>query len=57
MLALKGATTGKFGHELLTIIVRYAPILVSTLDPASFVRKLTSLWLSIPRRKQSSLLP
>lgn len=26
---------GGIGHELLTIIVRYAPILVSTLDPSS----------------------
>jgi hypothetical protein len=49
------------GHELLTIIVRYAPILVSTLGPALVVfisrtEMKTCLRLSIPRRKQSSLL-
>lgn len=36
------------GHESLTIIVRFAPILVSAIDPGSLVRKLTSLRLSIP---------
>jgi hypothetical protein len=37
----------KIGHELLSIIIRFALILLSTLDPASLVRKLTSLWPSI----------
>ena len=42
------------GHKLLTIIVRYAPILVSTFDPSSLVRRgglkplLTSLRLAVP---------
>lgn len=47
---------GGLGHELLTIIVRSAPILVSTLDPGSLVAKATSLRLSSPHVTDTSLL-
>ena len=37
----------RIGHELLTIIFRYAQILVSTLDPGALVAKPQRLHLSI----------
>lgn len=42
-MSLKG-----IGHELLTIIVRYALILVSTLDPDAPAQRVPGLRLSIP---------
>lgn len=36
METCSGAAIGKFGQELLTIIVRFAPILVSTLESYRF---------------------
>ena len=42
---------GGLGHELLSIIVRFAPILLSTLDPASALRPMARLRPSRPPRK------
>ncbi len=46
--------TRGIGHELLSVIIRYALITLSTLDPASFVNIPAAF---NPYRKQSSLLP
>ena len=46
------------GHESLSIIFRFAQILLSALDPASFVRKLTSFRLSsLGERRAGVVLP
>jgi hypothetical protein len=37
VLSMMISATLKFGHELLSIIIRFALILLSTLDPASSV--------------------
>ncbi len=44
------------GHELLTIIVRFAPILVSTLDPSSLAYGIAVLFDSRSRVTQVTRL-